>query len=146
MSKDCGYSDRAQSIVGVVICMGIALMTIVSQSPACADSLSQQQDNNLMKQETACWVEIYMNQEFDKNQPSLLLLGPHELPSLKGLKDRNWDNDIESILVGPRATVQGYEHTEFKGRELVLGPNQRVGSLIEAQMSNEIESLRVICP
>jgi len=146
MSKHREYRRRTRSVVGAVVGMGMILTTLFLLSPAYADSLSQQQDNNLMKQETACWVEIYMNQEFDKNQPSLLLLGPHELTSLKGLKDRNWDNDIESILVGPRATLLGYEHAEFKGRELVLGPNQRMGSLIEAQMSNEIESLRVLCP
>lgn len=129
----------ATLVVGVLLPIQLLLSTVQ------ADTLSQQQDNNLMKQATPCWVEIYMNQEFDKNQPSLLLVGPHELGSLKGLKDRNWDNDIESILVGPRATLLGYEHADFKGRELVLGPNQRLSSLIEAQMSNEIESLRVIC-
>lgn len=108
-------------------------------------AISQQQDNNLMKQEVACWVEIYMNSGFDKNQPHLLLVGPHELMTLKALKDRNWDNDIESIIVGPRATVVVYEHTHFKGRELLLKPHQRVGSLTDEHLNNEIESLRVSC-
>lgn len=130
-----------RSLAAMCLILAISMGTVQTH----AAGISQQQDNNLMKQDTVCWAEIYMNQQYDKNQPNLLLVGPHELATLKGLKDRNWDNDIESIIVGPRATVLAYEHVDFKGRELKLGQSQRLGSLVEAQMSNEIESLRVMC-
>lgn len=110
-----------------------------------ATGISQQQDNNPLKHVNKCWVEIFMNADFDRNGPRLLLIGPHELPSLKGLNDQNWDNDIESIVVGPEATMVAYEHTDFGGRTLFLDANQNIGNLIEAQMKNEIESLRLVC-
>ncbi len=120
-------------------------MALWSSGEGQTAAISQQRDNNIMKSETDCWAEIYMNEDFDKNDPRLLLVGPHELPTLKSLNDRNWDNDIESILVGPGAVLSVYEHAEFKGRELILGPSQRMGNLADAQMRNEIESLRLTC-
>ncbi|QPD04418.1 MAG: hypothetical protein Nkreftii_002192 [Candidatus Nitrospira kreftii] len=110
-----------------------------------AMEISQQQDNNPMKHDNKCWAEIYMNADFDKNAPRLLLVGPHELPTLKGLNDQNWDNDIESIVLGPEATMVAYEHPEFAGRTLILAANQNIGNLANAQMKNEIESLRLAC-
>jgi hypothetical protein len=110
-----------------------------------AMEISQQQDNNPMKHDNKCWAEIYMNADFDKNAPRLLLVGPHELPTLKGLNDQNWDNDIESIVLGPEATMVAYEHPEFAGRTLILAANQNIGNLTNAQMKNEIESLRLAC-
>lgn len=110
-----------------------------------ATGISQQQDNNPLKHTNKCWVEIFMNADFDRNGPRLLLVGPHELPSLKGLNDQNWDNDIESIVMGPEATMVAYEHPDFGGRTLILASNQNIGNLVEAQMKNEIESLRLGC-
>lgn len=110
-----------------------------------AAGVSQQQDNNPLKHDNRCWAEIYMNAEFDKNGPRLLLVGPHELATLKGLNDQNWDNDIESIIVGPEARMVLYEGSEFEGRTLVLAPSQTLGDLSIANMKNDIESLRLSC-
>lgn len=98
-----------------------------------------------MKHDHKCWAEIYMNADFDKNAPSLLFVGPHDLPTLKGLNDQNWGNDIESIVLGPEATMVVSEHPEFAGRTLILAANQNIGNLVNAQMKNEIESLRLAC-
>lgn len=114
-------------------------------SEGTAMGISQQQDNNPMKHDNKCWAEIYMNADFDKNAPRLLLIGPHDLSTLKGLNDQNWDNDIESIVLGPEATMVAYEHPEFAGRTLILAANQNIGNLSDAQMKNEIESLRLAC-
>jgi hypothetical protein len=120
-----------------------ALVGLVGEGTAMG--ISQQQDNNPMKHDNKCWAEIYMNAEFDKNAPRLLLVGPHDLPTLKGLNDQNWDNDIESIVLGPEATMVAYEHPEFAGRTLIMASNQNIGNLADAQMKNEIESLRLAC-
>ena len=126
------------------VCGAVALVLIVPSSVHAA-AVSQQKDNNIMKHESDCWAEIYMNEEFDKNEPRLLLVGPHELPTLKGLNDLNWDNDIESVIMGPAAVMTMYEAVDFKGRELRLTENQRAGQLRDVHMSNEIESLRLGC-
>ncbi|HMS82769.1 MAG TPA: hypothetical protein PKD12_03860 [Nitrospira sp.] len=127
----------------------IAVLAIVALNSMGTESLaagvSQQQDNNPLKHDNKCWAEIYMNAEFDKNGPRLLLVGPHELTTLKGLNDQNWDNDIESIIVGPEAYVVLYADQEFGGRTLILAANQSLESLSDAQMKNDIESLRLSC-
>ena len=137
---------RGRSLFIALVCLlsGFVFVHVVT-GDAVATGISQQQDNNPLKHDNKCWAEIYMNADFDTNGPRLLLVGPHELPTLKGLNDLNWDNDIESIVLGPEATMVVYEHPEFAGRALILAANQSIGNLTEAQMKNEIESLRLDC-
>ena len=136
---------RRRSLIALICLLGELVFVHVSTRGAVATGISQQQDNNPLKHDNKCWVEIYMNADFDTNGPRLLLVGPHELPTLKGLNDQNWDNDIESIMVGPEATMEVYEHPDFAGRMLRLVANQNIGNLDDAHMKNEIESLRLIC-
>ncbi len=103
------------------------------------------QDNNPMKHDNKCWAEIYINADFNKNALRLLLVDPHDLPTLKGLNGQNWDNDIESLVLGPEATMVANEHPEFAGRALIFAANQTIGNVADAQMKNEIESLRLAC-
>jgi hypothetical protein len=92
-----------------------------------------------------CWVEIYEDDNYDKDDPHLQIQGPAEFASLKDLKGRNWNNDIESVIVGPNATVKAYKDKDFKGTEIAFTSNQRVPNLGKLDMSNEIESMKVSC-
>lgn len=132
-------------MIAVMRLMSVLLILSTMGTVGVAAGVSQQQDNNPLKHDNKCWAEIFMNSEFDKNGSRLLLMGPHELPTLKGLNDQNWDNDIESIIVGPEALMVAYADPEFGGRALILAANQNVGNLSDAQMKNEIESLRITC-
>lgn len=138
---------RMVVLVGVVSIITALPIVVLNNTgtESLAAGVSQQQDNNPLKHDTKCWAEIYMNAEFDKNGPRLLLVGPHELTTLKGLNDQNWDNDIESIIVGPEAYMVLYADQEFGGRTLILAANQNLGNLSDAQMKNDIESLRLSC-
>ena len=130
----------------VMLIMALPIMILNSTgSESLAAGVSQQQDNNPLKHDNKCWAEIYMHAEFDKNGSRLLLVGPHELTTLKGLNDQNWDNDIESIIVGPEAYMVVYADQEFGGRTLIVTANQNLGNLSDAQMKNDIESLRLSC-
>lgn len=122
----------------------LILLLFVARVEAAGVS-QQQQDNNPLKHDNRCWAEIYMNSDFDKNGPHLLLVGPHELATLKGLNDQNWDNDIESIIVGPDANMILYEAPQFEGRTLIVAANQTMNNLTDAQMKNKSESLRLSC-
>lgn len=126
-----------------MLCVTVVLSCIGAQVDGAG--VSQQQDNNPLKHDNKCWAEIYMNSDFDKNGPRLLLVGPHELATLKGLNDQNWNNDIESIIVGPEALMVLYEHPEFEGRTLIVAANQTLSNLTDAQMKNKSESLRLSC-
>jgi hypothetical protein len=92
-----------------------------------------------------CWVEIYEDDNYDKDDPHLQIQGPAEFASLKDLKGRNWNNDIESVIVGPNATVKAYKDKDFKGTEIAFTSNQRVPNLGKLDMSNDIESMIVSC-
>ena len=92
-----------------------------------------------------CWVEIYEDDNYDKDDPHLQIQGPAEFASLKDLKGRNWNNDIESVIVGPNATVKAYKDKDFKGTEIAFTSNQRVPNLSKLDMSNDIESMKISC-
>lgn len=92
-----------------------------------------------------CWIEIFDDTEFDKDDPHVKLMGPKEYATLKDLSGRNWNNDIESVMVGPNATVKAYSKRDFGGTEIAFTPNQRVPNLKKLDMGNEIESMKITC-
>jgi len=92
-----------------------------------------------------CWAEIFEDNDFDQSDPHVILKGPFQAASLKDLAGRNWSRDIESLIMGPRATMYAYKDRDFKDTEVVFGPNQRVKELSEVKLANKIESLKILC-
>jgi len=92
-----------------------------------------------------CWAEIFEDNDFDQKDAHVILKGPFEAASLKDLAGRNWSKDIESLIMGPRATMYAYKDRDFKDTEVVFAPNQRVKELSEVKLANKIESLRIMC-
>jgi hypothetical protein len=102
-------------------------------------------DLELQVIDKGCWVEVYEDDNYDKDDPHLQIQGPAEFASLKDLKGRNWNNDIESLIVGPSATVKAYKDRDFKGTEIAFTSNQRVPDLGKLDMSDDIESMKLSC-
>ena len=102
-------------------------------------------DLELQVIDKGCWVEVYEDDNYDKDDPHLQIQGPAEFASLKDLKGRNWNNDIESLIVGPSATVKAYKDKDFKGTEIAFTSNQRVPDLGKLDMSDDIESMKLSC-
>jgi hypothetical protein len=92
-----------------------------------------------------CWAEIFDDTKYDANNPHLLLQGPKDYATLKGLQGKDWNDNIESIIVGPGATVRAYKERDFKGPEIVFASGQRIPKLSKLDMSNEIESMKIAC-
>ena len=92
-----------------------------------------------------CWVEIYDDDKYDANDAHVKLEGAQTHATLNDLAGRNWNDDIESLIVGPNATVKAYAKKDFQGTEIGFTPNQKVPDLAELNMANEIESMKVIC-
>ncbi|HMD81613.1 MAG TPA: beta/gamma crystallin domain-containing protein [Anaerolineales bacterium] len=92
-----------------------------------------------------CWIEVFDDDEFDEGDPHVKIQGPAEYATLKDVYGRNWNNDIESVIVGSNATVHAWMNTDFKGPELTLTPGQRVPKLSKLEMSNTIESMKITC-
>jgi hypothetical protein len=102
-------------------------------------------DLELQVVDKGCWVEIYEDDNYDKDDPHLQIQGPAVFASLKDLKGRDWNNDVESVIIGPNATVKAYKDKDFKGTEIAFTSNQRVPNLGKLDMSNVIESIKVSC-
>ena len=92
-----------------------------------------------------CFIEIFEDDNFDPDDPHVVLQGPKEYASLKDIGGKDWSNDIESVIVGSNATVRAYEDKDFKGTELSLLPGQRVQNLGKLDMANDIESMKIAC-
>ena len=117
----------------------IAAVLVLTGLPAqAADIETQAVDKN-------CFIEIFEDDNFDADDPHVVLQGPKEYASLKDVGGKDWANDIESVIVGSNATVRVYEDKDFKGTELVLVPGQRVKNLGKLDMANDIESMKIAC-
>ena len=92
-----------------------------------------------------CFIEIFEDDNFDVDDPHVVLQGPKEYATLKNLAGKDWSNDIESVIVGSNATVRAYEDKDFKGTEVAFVPGQRVANLGKLDMANDIESLKISC-
>ena len=92
-----------------------------------------------------CWIEVFDDDEFDEDDPHVKIQGPAEYATLKDVYGRNWNNDIESVIVGSNATVKAYSDKDFKGTELAFAPGQRVPNLGKLDMKDDIESLKISC-
>lgn len=95
--------------------------------------------------ERGCWVQLFDERNFKGE--ALTIAGPIQLDALDKYSGRNLKRNIDSLLVGPQATVTVYEHRFFKDRQVVFEPNARQGGLIrELGFGGTIQSLKVDCP
>jgi Beta/Gamma crystallin len=92
-----------------------------------------------------CWIEVFDDDDFDMKDDHYKIQGPKEFASLKDVGGKNWNNDIESVIVGSNARVKAYSEKDFKGTELALAPGQRVPNLGKLNMKDDIESMKIAC-
>lgn len=91
-----------------------------------------------------CWAQLYDEREFKGNV--VTLVGPMELQSMDKSTGRQLRRDIDSLVLGPKATLTVYEHRMFKDRSVRFGPNAREGGLIsKIGPTGRIESLQLTC-
>lgn len=114
------------------------LIAIGALSVEAADLELQMVDKN-------CWIEVFDKDKYDADHPHVKLQGPKEYVTLKNLNGKDWNNDIQSVIVGPAATVLAYSKRDFNGTELAFARGQRVPNLSKLDMSNEIESMKISC-
>jgi hypothetical protein len=118
-----------------IIC---GLIVIGALSVEAADMELQLVDKN-------CWIEVFDDTKYDADDPHVKVDGPKEFSSLKNLNGRDWNNDIQSVIVGSSATVHAYKDKDFKGTEIAFAPGQRIPDLSKLDMSNHIESMKITC-
>ncbi len=98
----------------------------------------------------SCWAHVYDDKNYKETDDHLILCGPGKWSNMRGLPGTikpEWADEIESIKVGPAATVQvwtgenqtGTTHTFNPGQEI---PNIKIPTPL---MSNSISSIEIKC-
>jgi hypothetical protein len=116
----------------------IGVMALCAMPAFAADLETQVIDKN-------CYVEVFDDDDFDMKDDHYKIQGPKEFASLKDVGGKNWNNDIESVIVGTNAKVRAYSDKDFKGTELAFAPGQRVPNLGKLDMKDDIESMKISC-
>ena len=114
------------------------LIALGALSVEAADMEMQMVDKN-------CWIEVFDDTKYDAKDPHVKLQGPKEYATLKSLDGKDWNNDIESVIVGSEATVRAYKERDFQGQEIAFTSGQRIPDLSKLNMSNDIESMKITC-
>jgi hypothetical protein len=92
-----------------------------------------------------CWIEVFDDSKYDANNSHAKLQGPKEYATLKNVEGKDWSNDIESVIVGPGATVRAYKERDFQGPEMAFYSGQRIPKLSSVGLSHDIESMKIMC-
>jgi Beta/Gamma crystallin len=92
-----------------------------------------------------CWIEVFDDTKYDADDPHVKVEGPKDYATLKNLNGRDWNNEIQSIIVGSSATVLAYKDKDFKGTEIAFASGQRIPDLSKLDMSDDIESMKITC-
>lgn len=113
-----------------------------------------------------CWVDVFA--EPGLKGATVRLEGPVELPSLQSVSDANWNDEIDSLEVGPAAEVTVYRNPNFEVPQAPVNhpdalrmwnmkreayrktvqtfyPGHRIRHLGEFELHGQISSLKLVC-
>lgn len=93
---------------------------------------------------SGCWAKIYDGENYTGR--TMTLAGEQSLPNLEfgeGLFD--WEGDIDSIVVGPKATLTLYNDENYADKKRELKANEKVGDLHKTIFSEGVESMKLTC-
>ena len=93
---------------------------------------------------SGCWAQFYTGRDFKGDM--LTLVGPAEVQSMDRGTARQLKRDIDSVSVGPRATLQVYEHAMFRDHTVNFPANSREGGLTrKLGFGGRIEAMKLNC-
>ncbi len=94
--------------------------------------------------QSGCWAQFYSQRNFQGDM--VTLVGPAEAQSLDAGTAQALKREIDSLSVGPKATLQVYEHAMFKDRVVSFPANSREGGLVrKLGFGGRIEALKLSC-
>jgi len=93
---------------------------------------------------SGCWAQFYSKRDFQGDVATLV--GPAQVQSMDKGTARQLKRDIDSVSVGPRATLQVYEHAMFRDRTVNFPANSREGGLTrKLGFGGRIEAMKLNC-
>lgn len=126
------------------------------------------QNTSVYAKNDGCWAYLYDDTQFKGK--SIRLKGPIQLANLLHVQGANWDKKIESLVVGPKATLIVFENKNYKltlaemanhpvlmkslgittkdileDSELIFHPNSKIHGFGEFDFYHKIRSLKLSC-
>ena len=94
--------------------------------------------------QAGCWAQLYDERNFKGD--TFTMAGPIVIASTDKAHGRQMRRNIDSLVIGPKATLTVFEHRMFKDRSVSFGPNTKEAGLIKKLgFSGRIESLKLDC-
>ena len=115
-----------------------------------------------------CWAEFFLHSNYTGSH--FRLAGPIQLENLLNINGENWASRIDSLKVGPKATLVVFENINFKltlkeiekypdlmrslgvteqdvkeDAELIFGANATIHDLSDFNFHHKIRSLKIDC-
>lgn len=99
---------------------------------------------NLQEEAKGCWAKLYDREKYQGE--NMMLVGPVDLPQMRGPMGLSWENKIESVETGPKAQVVIYDNENFRDRNKIVTPGSKIPELSEKMgFFDDIRSLRLSC-
>lgn len=93
---------------------------------------------------SGCWAQLYDKRNFKGDM--FTLVGPMQLDATDKGSARQIHRSLDSLVVGPKATLTVFEHKTFKDKSVSFGPNSKEGGLVKKLgFTGRIESLKLEC-
>ena len=94
--------------------------------------------------QSGCWAQFYSQRNFQGDM--VTLVGPAAVVSMDKGTARALKREIDSVTVGPKATLEVYEHAMFRDRTATFPANSREGGLMrKLGFGGRIEAMRLSC-
>jgi len=91
-----------------------------------------------------CWAQFYDERNFKGEM--LTVVGPMQLDTTDKAGGRQLRRSLDSLTLGPKATLTVYEHRLFKDRAVKFAPNSKEAGLIKKLgFRGRIESMKLEC-
>lgn len=97
-----------------------------------------------------CYVHVFDDKNYDATDDNHMICGPGKWASLRNLAGAVkpiWSDEIESLRVGPKATVIVWADENFTGMSQTYGPGSAIPSLKASTpgLSDNISSIEIRC-
>ena len=97
---------------------------------------------NSMK--SGCWARIYSGTNYSGD--TLTLTGPVSLADMSGPFGLNWDDKVDSLEMGPKATLTVFDNEGFRDQVGMFKPGQKVPDINKRLgFFDEFASVRLSC-
>ena len=94
--------------------------------------------------ENGCWAQFYDERNFKGD--ILTVVGPATIESEDKGSGRQFKKNIDSLVLGPKATLKVYEHQMFKDKSVEFAANSKEAGLIKKLgFGGRIQSLQLQC-